>query len=306
MREVQMQGTNPERTTTTLPDGRPQPRVRAVYTYLVRVSVAVLVLTLIGSFIGAILQWDVALIGIPIGVGLSFLIILGFGALFAGAAKKAITRILTDEQTIHWTYSEQEWRDFTTQAWRRNNRTILITVGILVGVVAVIDLVILLAASGNSGALIVLPASLGVAAAVYLLLFLREVLILWSRHRQTTSDVYIHPAGLIIRGWYNEISRLEQIKYRAGDPALLGFVVRRQGRYSSYLASIDVPVPHGREAEAEHLAQSSQKECALNPTPNVLAEHEGVGYTGTRSSADCAFGHRSAPDGQATTTYPAG
>lgn len=91
----------------------------------------------------------------------------------------------------------------------------------------------------------------GVVAFLGLLLFVQGAMTLWARRRHTTSDAYLNWEGVILSGWYYPMRGPKKVTYAAGNPAMLHYDVGT-GRSRYRLA---VPVPHGREAEAEHLAR---------------------------------------------------
>ena len=227
------------------------PRVRTISTYLKGVWVVAMVLAPIGGLVGALLGLPLMFILLLLlALEMVFPMLLGFAWLFDRIAQTAIARVLTDERTIHWTYSEQEWPRYTIQVWRRENRNVLIALGIFIGLALVIDL-FLASTQRNAGAF--LPWEAAFVAAYGLLLFLKAALTRLSRRQTPTSEVYINPEGIIMSGWYTSLGSLRSITYEAGDPITLRFLIRA-GRNST--RTIDVPVPRGREAEAEYLAQS--------------------------------------------------
>ncbi|HEY7126579.1 MAG TPA: hypothetical protein VH540_21755 [Ktedonobacterales bacterium] len=240
---------------TRLIDRWPLPPVRTISAYLLRVWIVALVLTPIVGLIGGLLGLPAMFVSLlSSALEITFLQLLGFAWLFNRIAQTAIARVLSDGRTIYWTYSEQEWPQFTTQSWRRENWNILMGLGILIGLALVADLT-LASAHRNPGAYIVWEAAF--VAAYGLLLLLKAVFTLLSRRRTLAREVYINPEGIIMSGWYTSLRSLRSISLEAGDPATLRFLIRA-GRNRS--RTIEVPVPRGREAEAEYLAQHFQKE----------------------------------------------
>jgi hypothetical protein len=176
------------------------------------------------------------------------LLVLGIAALAHRGEKKAIRQILTESKTVHWTYNPAEWQRLTTRAWRRSIRSNLIVTGI----VWVVLVGVFLANFPNVSSALALGT--GLAVLLGLLLFLMAFVKLQLRRRRTTSDVYISRTGIILNGWYYSMSGwtggLNRTTYKAGDPAMLSFDIG-WGRSRRVLK---VPVPHGRERDAELMA----------------------------------------------------
>lgn len=228
-------------------------RVRTGYTYVMRGAALVLALCIIGLPVNFALGGEsdsgvTALLIVGEMISLLFLVI---AALFHRSAKKAIPRMLKDPLTIHWTYSPTDWQRFTEQAWRRSLRHTLITTGIFWGIALVIVLILSAPAQGALNLAAGVAVVTGVMVGLGLLLFLLDVLTFWNRRRHTTSDAYLNWEGVILSGWYYPMRGPKKVTYTEGNPAMLHYVVG-SGRSSYKLA---VPVPHGRESEAQHLAR---------------------------------------------------
>jgi hypothetical protein len=230
----------------------PLPRVRSFSGYFMRGAALILVLTVVGLPVNFALggSSDSAVSALLEAGEMFSLLCLVIAALARRGEKKAIRRILTEKQTVHWTYSPAEWQRFTRQAWRRSLRSTVV----LAGIMWVILLVVFMASFANvwSGL------ALGTAVAVLLglLLFLLAAVPLQGRRRRTSSDVYISRVGIILNGWYSALGGwmggLRRVSYKAGDPDVLSFDIG-WGRSRRVL---EVPVPHGREAEAQQVARS--------------------------------------------------
>jgi hypothetical protein len=229
----------------------PLPRVRSFTSYLMRGAALVLLLSVVGLPVNFALGGDSnGTVSVLCEVGDIFsLLVLVIAALAHLGEKKAIRRILTERQTIHWTYKPAEWQRLTTQTWRQSIRATLVVTGI----VWVILVVVLLASFASvSSALI----GTGVAVLLGLLLFLLATLNYQLRRHRTTGDFYISRAGIIQNGWYYSMSgwtgSLNRVTYKAGDPGMLSFDIG-WGRGRRVLK---VPVPHGREGEAQQVPWS--------------------------------------------------
>lgn len=229
------------------------PRVRTSYTYVMRGAALVLALCVIGLPVNFALggESDSGVTTLLIVGEMISLLFLVIAALFQRATKKAIPRMLKDPLTMHWTYSPTDWQRFTTQAWQRSIRHTLITLGIFWGIALVIVLILFATAQGAFNIAAGIATGTGVVAGLGLLLFLLDVLTFWARRRHTTSDVYLNWEGVILSGWYYPMRGPKKVTYTEGNPAMLHYDVG-SGRSRYKLA---VPVPHGREAEAQHLAR---------------------------------------------------
>lgn len=230
----------------------PLPRVRTSYTYLMRGAALVLALCVIGLPVNFALGGDTdsgvtALLIVGEMISLLFLVI---AALFHRAAKKAIPRMLKDPLTVHWSYSPTDWQRFTAQAWRRSIRHTLITTGIFWGIALVVVLILFATAQGAFNLAAAVAIGTGVVSGLGLLLFVFDALTFWARLRHLTSDAYLNWEGVILSGWYYPMRGPKKVTYTAGNPAMLHYDVG-SGRSRYRLA---VPVPHGREAEAERIA----------------------------------------------------
>ena len=228
--------------------GRHLPRVHSVSSYLLRGAALILGLSVAGLIVNIALMGDSTVSALLEAGEIISLLCLGIAALARRGEKKRILGILTDGQTVHWTYTQAEWQRFITQAWRRSIRSILITTGIVWGVLVLIFLASLANVSSA------LAFGTGLAVLVGLLLFLIATVNSLLGRRRTTNDVYISRTGIIMRGWYIPVGGwmggLRKVTYKAGDPGVLTFVIG-YGRGSRVL---EVPVPHGRQADAEQMA----------------------------------------------------
>ncbi len=232
--------------------GRPLPRVRAGSTYLMYGAALVLALCVIGLPVNFALGGD-SDSGVTafLIVGEMFsLILLIIAVFFHRAAKKAIPRILTDDLTKHWTYNPTDWQRFTAQAWRQSIRDTLKLTGFFEGFALVLMLIFFALSQGTFEIITGIAVCTGLVLGLGLLLLLRAFVVWQLRRRRPTSDVYIGWDGVILGGWYYAMRGPRRVTYKAGEPALLRFDVGSgRSRYK-----LDVPVPHGRESEAEHMA----------------------------------------------------
>lgn len=232
--------------------GRPLPRVRVGSTYLMYGAALVLALSVFGLPVNFALggDSDSAVTAFLIVGEMLSIIVLIIAFFFHRAAKKAIPRLLTDALTKHWTYSPADWQRFTAQAWRQSIHDTLKVTGFFWGITLALMLLFFALSQGKFEIIVGIAVATGLVLGLGLLLFLRAFVIWQLRRRHTTSDVYIGWEGVILGGWYYSMRGPRRVTYKAGEPALLRFDVGSgRSRYR-----LDVPVPHGREAEAEHMA----------------------------------------------------
>lgn len=234
--------------------GKALPRVRSVATYVLPGAALLLALSVVGLAVNGALGGNAAVIALLIVLAILALVCLLVAASTARDAKRAIPQILTDEQTIHWTCTPEEWRRFGTQEWRRSIRRNLKLTGMVWGFLFVVALLGFLQPNGSLNVALPLALSAGLAGIFGLLLFAWAATRLHMRRHATTTDAYISGDGLIVGGWYAPlywaVGGRKQVTYIAGDPGILSIEVGT-GRGAQ---AREAPVPQGHEAEAEHLA----------------------------------------------------
>ena len=228
--------------------------------YLIWVALALLGLSLVSLLLMVPqLGWQSYYTDFTLAAALVFLLLLLSATLVYLPSKQAIRRMVAGEgQVVHWTYNEQEWQQFTTFAWRRDLKTDGQVTALLVGVVLVIGLVPLVVSQGGPNAWIFAAMLLVLGVCIGLLLVLKDVLIVRVRRRQANAEAYVSRKGVILGGWYGVLSSLSRVEYKAGDPAVLRLFNARLALsapnfYRRSVNMVEVPVPHGHEAEAEQV-----------------------------------------------------
>ena len=78
--------------------------------------------------------------------------------------------------------------------------------GIAWGVVLVVLLLGIAESNGAVDIPLALTLGAGVAVMIGVLLFASSALLLQWRRRQTMLDVYLHPKGFILNGWYSGLN----------------------------------------------------------------------------------------------------
>lgn len=124
---------NQKQRTAEEQQGHSLPRVHSITSYMVRGSALVLLLSVVGLPVNFALGGSSdSAVSVLLEVGEIFsLLFLVIAALAHRGEKKTIRRILTERQTIHWTYSPAEWQRLTTQAWRQSIRATVVVTSIV-------------------------------------------------------------------------------------------------------------------------------------------------------------------------------
>jgi hypothetical protein len=234
--------------------GKTLPRVRSAATYALPGAALLLALSVVGLPVNGALGGSAAVVALLIVLAILALVCLLVAASIARDAKRAIPRILTDTQTIHWTCTPEEWQRFGAREWRRSIRRTLKLTGMVWGFLLVVAVLGFLQPNGSLNVALPLALSAGLAGIFGLLLFAWAATRLQLRRHATTTDAYISGDGLIVGGWYAPlywaVGGRKQVTYIAGDPGILSIEVGT-GRGAQ---AREAPVPQGHEAEAEKLA----------------------------------------------------
>ncbi len=172
---------------------------------------------------------------------------------------KAMDRLISGEGVlVHWTYDSETWRRYAEVSYQRKlkeNQPKLILVAVLMLVVgAVIAVPMFLDESDG-----LLP-FLGIYFGAFMVIFLVAMTAPRMEYQYNLShlgEALIGTEGLIVNGqlhhWKSLGGRLEGIKRVDGDPALLAFRLSYPNRYGRQEYEICVPIPMGREAEADRV-----------------------------------------------------
>lgn len=168
----------------------------------------------------------------------------------------------------HWTYSPQEWSQFIQSEMARSRasiKVILYTVGLTFLVMAV-GLLVAGAGSGRSDrAIIGSLLCLVVFGVVALLVRWGATVEVRKLKARSTGEVFISPTGLMLNEsyypWNVMGTRLTGVFYEQGNPNSLLFKYQQWGAQNMggtaiptrNKQSVRVPVPFGREGEAQNL-----------------------------------------------------
>lgn len=192
--------------------------------------------------------------------------VMGFLVLVAGVItlllflrrRKVLRRMMEGREALaRWTYDAAYWRAAQMDEVR-SNKSIPVFGAILGGIFVVIGLVFFLTSPDDMGLMLALMAGIGVliTAAAWLSAVLRNRAIL-----KDPGEVVIARGGVYYQGfltdWNGVTSVFELAKVQQKKKHARLVITYRQlaGRYARFQnAQITIPIPEGREAEAEAVA----------------------------------------------------
>ena len=171
--------------------------------------------------------------------------------------KQAIQQILAGDYWVHWTYTEEEWRDFAVHAWTAGRRNIPIVFGCTsLFIVACLLISSFLVVGDVSSALSAMAILLVIFLGVGGLLYGLNSRLYHRRLHQQERFVYISQWGIYRPEGFALLSGLTRVTLQQG---MLRF--RREKRYYNGKRSskeIEVLVPHGQEEDARQLLERVQ------------------------------------------------
>jgi hypothetical protein len=174
-------------------------------------------------------------------------------------SKGAVQQILAGDYWVHWTYTQEEWRNYAEYSWTRSRKVIPIGFGcvVLLIIACFIALSLLLVLMGEwrpeffTAFVIVMAILAGLFIAVGLLVYFTNYRLYRKRLEQTKPYVYISRLGIYRQEGYISLSGLFDVKFQQG---ILWFKCETHNpRGELNTNEIEVPVPHGCEQEAEQL-----------------------------------------------------
>lgn len=222
------------------------------------------ILGLVGGFAGIAMDSDMG-----IGIGILCFILALTGAIttpilwFSGRKQvKEMTALLAGQGLrVHWTFDQDEWSRYTANEYARGmkeTRTVAIwTFTGLFGLFVVIDFF-----SGEVSALTVLL-GLGLGLAFAALLGGIGYLVTKATHARNlkgAGEVFIGETsiyfGTKFYTWSGVLADLSEVKFDPGDPSVVHFQIHYGTGNTSNYVDVRVPVPRGREDEAQALVES--------------------------------------------------
>lgn len=161
-------------------------------------------------------------------------------------------RIRAGDYWVHWTYTEEEWRRFTVEAWADARRKIPLVGGcaLLLAVACSLTLGLTVGTLVEGRMLLVLFLS-GILAAP-LLLYLGRYRLYRKRLQQTTSEVYISQWGLYRPEGTTSLANLRQVELRQR------VLVLTCPTFANNQRKIEIPVPRGQQEEGRRVQQQLQ------------------------------------------------
>lgn len=174
---------------------------------------------------------------------------------YARRAERHLAAFRRGEYLAHWTFRPEEWGAFAAGEWertRKNARRMPLWLG-LVGAAVGLGL---LAVAGWAGVVVSTAAGVAAGWGVGRLMLSRGEAARGARPAQ--PEVYVGPEAAVVDGkyihWTGYGIRLVGLRLVGGSPSALEFEVRTDAGEGSSTQTHRVPVPAGREEEAEQVA----------------------------------------------------
>jgi hypothetical protein len=167
-----------------------------------------------------------------------------------------------EDLLVHWTYTTQEWARFA-EAEAKSDRSAKIGLFLVISAFALLfGLMFWLFGEDEEAGFLVFLAMAGLIAVIGLTAFLSIKIPYW-RNRRRVGEVWISGSGAFVNGalhtWNSLGCRFEGVSYhRTSNPAvcsLLEFTYSYPARHGSELATVRLPVPVGRDAEARRVCE---------------------------------------------------
>ena len=200
-------------------------------------------------------------------VALAVLITLPILVVFGRVYVRDMRRLLAGEHWARWRYEPAEWERFAAHEWARTRREARFG-GIASRILAIV-IAVFAALVGGSGSVALLAA--GLVLAVGLVVSLGIYLAgraRYARRGREVGDVTVGPLGVHHPGRYAPLAgfnlRLAAVRVEPGTPSVLHLVTKSWSQYGARTQETRVPIPHGREADAEALAARFRAEFRLD------------------------------------------
>ena len=200
-------------------------------------------------------------------LGLSALISLAIIVPFGRAYTRDMRRLLAGEHWAHWRYDGDERARFADQEWARARREARFGVPASMILAAAVGIFLAIVGGGQQAAALggALILAVGLAVSVGLLLAGRAR---YARRARETGDVILGSLGIHHPGRYVPLRgfnlRLVDVAVERGSPAALRVRTASRSQYGTRTQETRVPIPRGREAEAEALGARFRNELGVN------------------------------------------
>jgi hypothetical protein len=203
-------------------------------------------------------EWDFLIYSIPIFISAVIFI------MFLYNLKRAYTigqkELNQDGCIVYWKYMEEEWERFNISEWKKSRNKSLLYPFIFLLVFFIIGFIDTEFSSGEL--------SIAAPFILYFLISISAILLfynyfLFKRTKTCPREVLIGFNGFLYGGYYNTWNaigtKLGGVKIIQGEFPLLEFDVQVRGKYGYSSSPLRVPIPIGKEYEANIVVQN------LNP-----------------------------------------
>jgi hypothetical protein len=218
------------------------------------------------AVLGAVLH-DSTLPVVGLWVGAAVTMVFAAVILFLGPTVRRVEEELAafrrGECLAHWMYTEDEWRNFAEFKWqdaREWGYAAPVAVAILIALVLGLPL---WGAYFEASAVAALPcfglctvagalAGLGIGRLIRLLAWRR-----YQRRLRAVGEAYLGEGGIYFEGTYSRWgswgTRFSGARIREGDPPMVVVTLTSGAGSRQYTNDVQVPIPAGRDGEAERI-----------------------------------------------------
>lgn len=207
-----------------------------------------------GLLIGGEQGLFTAIVGLAFGVILAP-IVLYMWVLGNRQVKEAIALRSGEGLLARWTFGAGEWQQFTAEQYRRGLRSALVNAAIgfgaaFVGVAGGMDF-------SAGGILYGLLAGAGLGAFLGAVSY-ADARVTYKTNSALAGEVYIGSTSAFVGGTIHSWkgATLQAVTFLEGTPCKVQFAYRHGSTETSAFGSVEIPVPAGKEAEAQALVES--------------------------------------------------
>jgi len=194
--------------------------------------------------------------GFALSCGFGFMTILcGVGTVMYVYRAYTLRKILSGEELVaHWTYGPEEWARYA-EAEHGRDKEGKVVLFVIISAFALFFGVLFLIFGGEAG-LIVFLGMLGLIALIGGVAFL-SILLSHRANQTRTGEVFIARTGVYLNGalhnWNMFGASLDSVKLIREESPLVEFVYSYPARHGRQGAEVRVPVPAGKEEEADRM-----------------------------------------------------
>jgi uncharacterized protein YhhL (DUF1145 family) len=219
-------------------------------------------------------------------VSATFIVIL-VDRLEAYANQKTLERIKTGNYLVGWTYTEQEWQNFTNHEGRRSPWIAFDHLIYTVPTLTILAILTFLPGfkATETRQFLVFIAGLSVFMLYVAFVRILDATLEKKQHEKKADQVYFTLHGIYRGGVLETLPNLLSPKVVSGDPSVLHLEGYRDfgGSRNSTAYIVRVAIPQGRESEAKLLIQfyqsnsTEEREQLLQGLAEMRAKPEAVG-----------------------------